>query len=168
MAAKRKRSLISQASLGGGDSWTRTNDPIDVNDVLSRTGRFFKPQTNGTRCRKPLKTGLFRRVPLPSPGHMEGYTQGYTDFSCTLRRVPYTSRGTRPVYVENKGFGDCKGTRRIHEIGSARGTREIWHWGFAPQCLFYLPIFYTARCKKINLVFAYQNMILAIDNENDP
>ena len=32
--AKRKRSLISQASLGGGDSWTRTNDPIDVNDVL--------------------------------------------------------------------------------------------------------------------------------------
>ena len=34
--AKRKRSLISQASLGGGDSWTRTNDPIDVNDVLYR------------------------------------------------------------------------------------------------------------------------------------
>ena len=33
---KRKRSLISQASLGGGDSWTRTNDPIDVNDVLYR------------------------------------------------------------------------------------------------------------------------------------
>ena len=32
--------------------------PIDVNDVLSRTGRFFKPQTNGSRCRKPLKIGL--------------------------------------------------------------------------------------------------------------
>jgi len=38
--AKRKRSLISQASLGGGDSWTRTNDPIDVNDVLCLYGVF--------------------------------------------------------------------------------------------------------------------------------
>lgn len=36
--AKRKRSLIPQASLGGGDSWTRTNDPIDVNDVLCQSG----------------------------------------------------------------------------------------------------------------------------------
>ena len=34
--AKKKRSLISQASPCGGDSWTRTNDPIDVNDVLYR------------------------------------------------------------------------------------------------------------------------------------
>ena len=119
---KRKEKLdFSSFSRFGGDSWTRTNDPIDVNDVLYRTGRFFKPQINGTRCRKPLKFGLFGRVLFSN----QGYTQGYTDFSCTLRRVPYTSRGTRPVNVENKGFGDCKGTRRIHEIGAARGTREM-------------------------------------------
>ena len=120
----KNEALDLQGLRSGGDSWTRTNDPFDVNDVLSRTGRFFKLSSNGTRCRKPLKIGLFRRVPFPSPGYTEGYTQGYTDFSCTLRRVPYTNRGTRPVNVENKGFGGCKGTRRIHEIVAARGTRE--------------------------------------------
>ena len=30
------------------ESWTRTNDPIDVNDVLYRAGRFFKPYGKGT------------------------------------------------------------------------------------------------------------------------
>ena len=32
---KRKEKLVfSSFSRLGGDSWTRTNDPIDVNDVL--------------------------------------------------------------------------------------------------------------------------------------
>ena len=150
--AKRKSLDFSRLFRVGGRNRTRTCDPIDVNDVLSRTGRFFKPQTNGTRCRKPLKIGLFRRIPFPSPGYTEGYTQGYMDFSCTLRRVPYTNRGTRPVNVENKGFGGCKGTRRVHEGYtklSLPGVHEKRHWGLAPRCLFYLSIspFHTCETK---------------------
>ena len=35
-SGKRKEKLdFSSFSRFGGDSWTRTNDPIDVNDVLS-------------------------------------------------------------------------------------------------------------------------------------
>ena len=51
--AKRKRSLISQASLGGGDSWTRTNDPIDVNDVLYRLSHatmYILDDASATYC----------------------------------------------------------------------------------------------------------------------
>ena len=36
----------------GGDSWTRTNDPIDVNDVLSLTGSFLKLPDEGTNHEK--------------------------------------------------------------------------------------------------------------------
>ena len=32
--------LDLQGLLSGGDSWTRTNDPIDVNDVLSLCSMF--------------------------------------------------------------------------------------------------------------------------------
>ena len=71
---KRKRSLISQASLGGGDSWTRTNDPIDVNDVLYRlshatTHRFEVPtkvSSHHGRNYKPLSTGQQASGPLKS------------------------------------------------------------------------------------------------------
>ena len=36
-SGKRKEKLdFSSFSRFGGDSWTRTNDPIDVNDVLYR------------------------------------------------------------------------------------------------------------------------------------
>ena len=34
--AKKKQALDLQGLESGGDSWTRTNDPIDVNDVLYR------------------------------------------------------------------------------------------------------------------------------------
>ena len=34
--AKKKQALDLQGLASGGDSWTRTNDPIDVNDVLYR------------------------------------------------------------------------------------------------------------------------------------
>ena len=33
---KKKQALDLQGLALGGDSWTRTNDPIDVNDVLYR------------------------------------------------------------------------------------------------------------------------------------
>ena len=63
--AKRKRSLISQASLGGGDSWTRTNDPIDVNDVLYRlshatTLRFEVPTKVSYRLSHATTRLMFR------------------------------------------------------------------------------------------------------------
>ena len=35
--------LIFNGFRSGGDSWTRTNDPIDVNDVLSGCGWNIKP-----------------------------------------------------------------------------------------------------------------------------
>ena len=34
--SKKKQALDLQGLALGGDSWTRTNDPIDVNDVLYR------------------------------------------------------------------------------------------------------------------------------------
>ena len=41
--SKKKQALDLQGLALGGDSWTRTNDPIDVNDVLSRSGQNIKP-----------------------------------------------------------------------------------------------------------------------------
>ena len=37
MMAKKVEALDLQGLPSGGDSWTRTNDPIDVNDVLYHT-----------------------------------------------------------------------------------------------------------------------------------
>ena len=39
---KKKQALDLQGLALGGDSWTRTNDPIDVNDVLWATGQVVK------------------------------------------------------------------------------------------------------------------------------
>ena len=44
----KNEALDLQGLLGGGDSWTRTNDPIDVNDVLYRLSHatmlsYFRP-----------------------------------------------------------------------------------------------------------------------------
>ena len=92
--SKKKQALDLQGLALGGDSWTRTNDPIDVNDVLCRAGRFFKLSDQGTRSRKALKIKAQQELYHEFSFFIKGYTQGYTDFSCTLRRVPYTSRGT--------------------------------------------------------------------------
>ncbi len=73
---KRKRSLISQASLGGGDSWTRTNDPIDVNDVLYRlshatTLRFVVPSSSDYRLSHATTSAYLR--PTSPVGHLEQF-----------------------------------------------------------------------------------------------
>ena len=39
---KKKQALDLQGLASGGDSWTRTNDPIDVNDVHWATGQVVK------------------------------------------------------------------------------------------------------------------------------
>ena len=39
---KKKQALDLQGLALGGDSWTRTNDPIDVNDVHWATGQVVK------------------------------------------------------------------------------------------------------------------------------
>ena len=78
-------------SATGGASAPR---PIDVNDVLYRAGRFFKLSDQGTRSRKALKIKAQQELYHEFSFFIKGYTQGYTDFSCTLRRVPYTNRGT--------------------------------------------------------------------------
>ena len=65
MAAKKITALDLQGLRCGGDSWTRTNDPIDVNDVLYRlshatTHRFEVPtkvSSHHGRNYKPLSTG---------------------------------------------------------------------------------------------------------------
>ena len=74
-------------SATGGASAPR---PIDVNDVLCRAGRFFKLSDQGTRSRKALKIKAQQELYHELSFFIKGYTQGYTDFSCTLRRVPYT------------------------------------------------------------------------------
>ena len=38
---KKVEALDLQGLPSGGDSWTRTNDPIDVNDVLCLCGRVY-------------------------------------------------------------------------------------------------------------------------------
>ena len=103
--AKKKRSLISQASPCGGDSWTRTNDPIDVNDVLYRLshattlrfevptkvsshhGRNYKPLSTGQQASSLLKSkdSAFRR---PSGKLLKTAVYG----TCVPRtQVPYTA-----------------------------------------------------------------------------
>ena len=105
---KKKRSLNSQASLGGGDSWTRTNDPIDVNDVLYRLshattlrfevptkvsshhGRNYKPLSTGQQVSSPLKSkdSAFRQ---PSGKLLKTavYPSVYPVHSCCTQ--PYTT-----------------------------------------------------------------------------
>ena len=46
---KKKEALDLQGLQSGGDSWTRTNDPIDVNDVLYRL-------SHATTCRFEVPT----------------------------------------------------------------------------------------------------------------
>ena len=48
--------LDLQGLPSGGDSWTRTNDPIDVNDVLYHHGRNYKPLSTGQQVSSPLKS----------------------------------------------------------------------------------------------------------------
>ena len=39
---KKVEVLDLQGLPSGGDSWTRTNDPIDVNDVLCTPGKIYE------------------------------------------------------------------------------------------------------------------------------
>ena len=53
---------------GSGDSWTRTNDPIDVNDVLCLGGKVCRKQMMGVHMPKNVDiTGFPRFLPHP-PG----------------------------------------------------------------------------------------------------
>ena len=45
--SKKKQALDLQGLALGGDSWTRTNDPIDVNDVLYRLSHATMFRTLG-------------------------------------------------------------------------------------------------------------------------
>ena len=75
---------------GSGDSWTRTNDPIDVNDVLSHHGRNYKPLSTGQQASGPLKSkdSAFRK---PSGELLKTavYPSVYPVHKC--RTQPYTT-----------------------------------------------------------------------------
>ena len=60
---KRTASLpLSETAPCGGDSWTRTNDPIDVNDVLYRLSHatlyiFYDASATFSRTTTPRQSG---------------------------------------------------------------------------------------------------------------
>ncbi len=84
---KKVEVLDLQGLPSGGDSWIRTNDPIDVNDVLCRAGMFFKLKAQGIRCREAWKIGISNSIPFRSWVHVRVH-----------------DRGTRAANVVNKGF----------------------------------------------------------------
>ena len=58
----KNEALDLQGLLGGGDSWTRTNDPIDVNDVLYRLSHatlyiFYDAYATFSRTIRPRQSG---------------------------------------------------------------------------------------------------------------
>ena len=48
--------------LFGGDSWTRTNDPIDVNDVLCLGGKVCRKQMSGVHMPKNVDITGFSQI----------------------------------------------------------------------------------------------------------
>ena len=52
--AQKNEALDLQGLRSGGDSWTRTNDPFDVNEVLSHHGRDYKPLSKPGSLSNPL------------------------------------------------------------------------------------------------------------------
>ena len=59
---KKKKPLIFNGFRFGGDSWTRTNDPIDVNDVLYRLSHatlyiFYDAYATFSRTIRPRQSG---------------------------------------------------------------------------------------------------------------
>ena len=54
--AKKKQALDLQGLASGGDSWTRTNDPIDVNDVLYRLSHATTFRLPGNLLKVPAGT----------------------------------------------------------------------------------------------------------------
>ena len=56
---KKKEALDLQGLQSGGDSWTRTNDPIDVNDVHWATGQVVKLKCGREHTWKAFKIKAF-------------------------------------------------------------------------------------------------------------
>ncbi len=83
---KKKQALDLQGLALGGDSWTRTNDPIDVNDVLCHSARFLKLQTDGILRLKPLKIRLPGTWPFSGQGCTCAFVHGAL-FLC-VHRLP--------------------------------------------------------------------------------
>ena len=54
--SKKKQALDLQGLALGGDSWTRTNDPIDVNDVLYRLSHATMFRLPGSLLKWPAGT----------------------------------------------------------------------------------------------------------------
>ena len=69
-----------------------------------------------------MENRAFQFNPFQIMSMCKGTRQGYTDFSCTLPRVPYTNRGTRAANVVNKGFQKLKGTQRVYGNGFVCST----------------------------------------------
>ena len=59
---KKVEALDLQGLPSGGDSWTRTNDPIDVNDVLYRLSHA----TTSTYLRPTSPVGHLEQFVLPT------------------------------------------------------------------------------------------------------
>ena len=88
---QRKKKLdFSSFSRFGGDSWTRTNDPFDVNEVLSHHGRNYKPLSMGQQASGPLKsTDSAFRQSSDELLKMAVYPSVYAVHKC--RTQPYTT-----------------------------------------------------------------------------
>ena len=65
---KKVEALDLQGLPSGGDSWTRTNDPIDVNDVLCSGGKAYRKQMLGVHVQKNVDITGFPCFLLHPPG----------------------------------------------------------------------------------------------------
>ena len=67
--------------LFGGLYWTRTSDPIDVNDVLSAGGKVCEKQMLGVHMSQTVDFTEFLRFRLHPPGvHRMGVHRVFTPF----------------------------------------------------------------------------------------
>ena len=67
--------LDLQGLPSGGDSWTRTNDPIDVNDVLWAIGQVVKLKYGREHTSEALEIWAFLRFGLCSLRPCSGCVQ---------------------------------------------------------------------------------------------
>ena len=85
---KRKEKPDFSSFSCGGDSWTRTNDPIDVNDVLYRLSHATMFRTLGLPVQLDIWTSSSYRL---SHATLYIFYDAYATFSRTIR--PRQSEG---------------------------------------------------------------------------
>ena len=124
---QKNEALELQGLRSGGDSWTRTNDPIDVNDVLYRLSHATLPfdVPTASDCHRSMKT-------RGSPFHMSAATdRAIQQRSFAIRQRGETRRmkrgsGEYMLALTTEWRYCCKNT--FHHVQTARCRRRIPRW----------------------------------------